>query len=78
MFLFPNLYLKVGLRSRRRSRPRPVLGDLVKLIRDPDDNPADFRLVSTLLLVASALYIVPQVYGMEAADQAYLGDLPRS
>jgi len=29
-----------------------------------------------MLLIASVLYIVPQVYGMEAADQAYLGDLP--
>jgi hypothetical protein len=29
-----------------------------------------------MLVVASVLYIVPQVYGMEAADQAYLGDLP--
>jgi hypothetical protein len=32
--------------------------------------------MSGLLVVASILYIVPQVYGMEAADQAYLGDLP--
>ncbi len=27
--------------------------------------------------MASVLYIVPQVYGKEAADQAYLGDLPK-
>ena len=27
-------------------------------------------------MIASVLYIVPQVYGLEAADQAYLGDLP--
>ena len=26
--------------------------------------------------MASVLYIVPQIYGLEAADQAYLGDLP--
>ena len=32
--------------------------------------------MSSLLVVASVLYIVPQVYGLEAADQAYLGDLP--
>jgi hypothetical protein len=48
----------------------------VKLVRDADDDPAAFRLVSVLLVIASVLYIVPQVYGMEAADQAYLGDLP--
>jgi hypothetical protein len=77
VFLFPNLYLKVGLPI---TAPIAALvlfwATIVKLIRDPDDDPADFRLVSTLLIIASVLYIVPQVYGMEAADQAYLGDLP--
>ena len=48
----------------------------IKIIRDPDEDFAAFRLVSILLVIASVLYIVPQVYGMEAADQAYLGDLP--
>jgi hypothetical protein len=77
VFLFPNLYLKVGLPI---TAPIAALvlfwATIVKLIRDPDDDAADFRLVSTLLIVASVLYIVPQVYGMEAADQAYLGQLP--
>ncbi len=77
VFLFPNLYLKVGVPI---TAPIAALvlfwATIVKLIRDPDDNPSDFRLVSTMLIVASVLYIVPQVYGMEAADQAYLGDLP--
>ena len=73
IFLFPNLYLKVGV---------PITAPLAtvvlswalfaKLLRDP----GGFRLVSSLLVVASVLYIVPQVYGLEAADQAYLGDLP--
>jgi hypothetical protein len=42
---------------------------VVKLIRDADDDPAAFRLVSVLLVIASVLYIVPQIYGLEAADQ---------
>ena len=78
IFFMPNLYLKgEGL---------PITGPLasvvlfwalsVKIVRDADDDPAAFRLVSILLVVASVLYIVPQVYGMEAADQEYLGDLP--
>jgi hypothetical protein len=77
VFLMPNLYLKVGLPITA-----PVAAVLlfwalvVKLIRDADDDPAAFRLVSLLLVAASVLYIVPQVYGMEAADQAYLGSLP--
>jgi hypothetical protein len=77
VFLMPNLYLKIGL---------PITSPLaavvlswalvVKLLRDSDDDPAAFRLVSGLLVLASVLYIVPQVYGLEAADQANLGDLP--
>lgn len=49
---------------------------IVKIVRDPDEDPAAFRLLSILLVIASVLYIIPQIYGMEAADQAYLGDLP--
>ena len=77
VFLFPNLYLKVGV---------PITAPLatvvlswalfVKLLRDCDDDPGGFRVVSGLLVIASVLYIVPQVYGLEAADQTYLGDLP--
>ncbi len=78
IFFMPNLYLKGdGL---------PITAPLasvflfwalaVKIIRDADDDPMAFRLVSSLLVVASVLYIVPQVYGMEAADQEALGDLP--
>ncbi len=77
IFLFPNLYLKVGLPI---TAPLATLvlfwATVVKLIRDTDDDPGAFRLVSVLMVVASVLYIVPQIYGMEAADQAYLGSLP--
>jgi hypothetical protein len=79
VFLFPNLYLSVGLPITAPLATVVLLwATVVKLLRDPDDNPADFRLLSTLLVIASVLYIVPQVYGMEAADQAYLGDLPNA
>jgi hypothetical protein len=53
VFLFPNLYLKVGA---------PITAPLaavvlfwaavVKLIRDPDESLSDFRLMSGLLVVA--------------------------
>jgi hypothetical protein len=79
VFVFPNLYLKVGLPITAPLATVVLMwATVVKLLRDPDDNPSDFRLVSLLLVVASILYIVPQVYGMEAADQAYLGDLPNA
>jgi len=70
IMLMPNLYIGLGL---------PLTGPLavvvllwaliVKLLRDADDDPAAFRLVSVLLVVASVLYIVPQIYGLESADQ---------
>jgi hypothetical protein len=41
----------------------------VKFLRDADDDPQAFRLVSILLVIASVLYIVPQIYGLESADQ---------
>ena len=79
LFLMPNLYLSTGLPI---TAPVATLvlfwATVVKLLRDTDDDPAAFRLFSILLVVASVLYIVPQVYGMEAADQAYLGDLPNA
>lgn len=75
IFLFPNVYLRgdgVGITA-----PIAVLvlfwATLVKLLRDPDDNAKDWQLQSILLVIASVLYIVPQIYGMEAADQN-LGD----
>lgn len=49
-----------------------LVGLAIKLTRDADDNPADFRLTSILVLIGSALYFVPQVFGVEAADQTYL------
>jgi hypothetical protein len=77
VFLMPNLYLKVGLPITAPLAAVVLFWALVvKLIRDADDDPAAFRLVSLLLVVASILYIVPQIYGLEAADQEYLGGLP--
>jgi hypothetical protein len=77
IFLMPNLYLKIGLPITAPLATLVLFWALiVKLVRDSDDDPAAFRLVSVLLVVASVLYIVPQIYGLEAADQAYLGGLP--
>jgi len=77
LFFMPNLYFVEGLPI---TAPLSVLvlfwALCVKIIRDPDDDPAAFRLLSILLVIASVLYIVPQIYGLEAADQEYLGDLP--
>jgi hypothetical protein len=77
VLLMPNLYLKVGLPITAPLAAVVLFWALVvKLVRDTDDDPAAFRILSLLLVVASILYIVPQVYGLEAADQEYLGNLP--
>ncbi len=75
VFVFPNVYLQGDGLGITAPIATLVLfwATLVKLLRDPDDSPSDFRLMSLLLVIASVLYIVPQVYGMEAADQG-LGD----
>jgi hypothetical protein len=77
LFFMPNLYFVQGLPI---TAPLSVLilfwALCLKIIRDPDEDPAAFRLFSILLVIASVVYIVPQIYGLEAADQEYLGDLP--
>lgn len=77
LFFMPNLYFIEGLPI---TAPLSVLvlfwALIVKIVRDPDEDPAAFRLMSVLLVIASFLYIIPQIYGLEAADQEYLGDLP--
>jgi hypothetical protein len=71
IFLMPNLYIGLGLPL---TAPLAVVvlfwALVVKLIRDADDDPGAYRIVSLLYVIASILYIVPQVYGLESADQA--------
>ena len=84
IFLMPNLYIGLGLPITAPLATVVLLWALtVKLTRDADDDPAAFRLVSVLLVIASVLYIIPQVYGLEAHDQvdalnavAGLGGIP--
>jgi len=70
IFLMPNLYIGLGLPLTAPLATVVLFWALVvKIIRDADDDPGTYRLVSSLLVVASVLYIVPQVFGLEAADQ---------
>ncbi len=71
IFLFPDVYLRgdgLGI-TAPLATVFLMWAALVKLLGDPDDKASHFQLQSILLLVASVLYIVPQIYGMEAADQ---------
>lgn len=48
---------------------------LVKLVRDPDENPADYRLTVVLLTIGSMLYMVPMVFSVEAGSQSHLSGI---
>jgi hypothetical protein len=84
IFLMPNLYIGLGLPITAPLATVVLAWALaVKLTRDSDDDVNAFRAVSILLVIASILYIVPQIYGLEAADQvesldavAGLGGIP--
>jgi hypothetical protein len=78
VFLMPNFYLTGdGLPITAPLAVVVLFWTLaVKLVRDADEDPGAFRLESVLLIIASILYIVPQVYGMEAQDQTNLGNIP--
>ena len=70
IFLMPNLYIGLGLPITSPLAAVVLFWALVvKLTRDADDDPQAFRIVSVLLVIASALYIVPQIYGLEAAGE---------
>lgn len=70
VFLMPNLYIGLGLPITAPLATVGLFGALfVKLTRDADDDPVAWRWVSIILVVSSALYIIPQIYGLEAADQ---------
>jgi hypothetical protein len=73
VFLFPNIYMSADL-AVPITAPLAALvlfwALLFKLTGDADDDARTFRIVSVLLVVASMLYIIPQIYGVEAGDQA--------
>jgi hypothetical protein len=75
IFLMPNLYIGLGLPITAPLATVVLFWALVvKLLGDADDNPRTFRWVSVLLVIASVLYIVPQIYGLESADQTDIWD----
>jgi hypothetical protein len=72
IFLFPNLYLNSDLGLPITAPLASLIlfwALLAKVTGDADDNATTFRLVSILLVIASALYIIPQIYGVEAGNQ---------
>jgi hypothetical protein len=86
IFLFPNVYMSADLGVPITAPVAALVlfwALLAKLTGDSDDDARTFRIVSVLLVIASMLYIIPQIYGVEAADQvdswnaiAGLGGIP--
>ncbi len=86
IFLFPNVYMSADLQVPITAPLAALVlfwALLAKLTGDSDDDARTFRIVSVLLVVASMLYIIPQIYGVEAGDQvdslnaiANLGGIP--
>lgn len=76
VFLMPNLALTMELPITAPLASLFLFWALyVKLLRDSDDDFRAFRAVTLLLVAAATLYFVPQVLGIEAADQDYLAGL---
>ncbi len=48
---------------------------MLKMVRDPDENPADYRLTAALLTIGSALYLIPLTLGVEVESQSHLETL---
>lgn len=73
VFFYPNLVKASALPLTGSLATALLLVALaVKLTRDSDDNANDFRITTVLVLISSALYLIPQVFGVESADQAAL------
>jgi hypothetical protein len=66
MFLYPDVLLSNSLPIGGSLATVALFGALlVKLVADADNDPRAFKLVSTLLGVGSALYLVPTLLGVQ-------------
>jgi hypothetical protein len=66
MYLYPDVLVANSLPIGGSLAAAAVFGALlVKLVADGDDDPRAFKLVSTLLAIGSALYIVPTLLGVQ-------------
>ena len=75
--ILPGLYISMPLPLFAPLSTLLLFWALVfKLFGEADDDPRTFRAVSLLLVAAASLYFVPLFFGVEAIDQAYLGEIP--
>lgn len=73
IFLFPNLLMTIPLPVTAPLASLLLFASLyVKLLYDADDNYQAYRAATLLMAVGAALYLVPQIIGIESTSQAAL------
>jgi hypothetical protein len=69
MFLFPDVIVADSLPIGGSLATAALFGALlVKLVADADNDPRAFKIVSTLIAVGSALYLVPTLLGVQLSS----------
>jgi hypothetical protein len=69
MFLYPDVLVADALPIGGSLATVALFGALlVKLVADADNDPRAFKLVSTLIAVGSALYLVPTILGVQLSS----------
>jgi hypothetical protein len=69
MFLYPDVLVSNSLPIGGSLATAALFGALlVKLVADADNDPRAFKMVSTLLGVGSALYLVPTLLGVQLSE----------
>jgi len=72
MFLYPDVILADALPIGGSLATAALFGALlVKLVADADNDPRAFKLVSTLIGVGSALYLVPTLLGVQLSSVSW-------
>jgi hypothetical protein len=73
IFLFPNLLITVPLPLTAPLAALLLFASLyVKLLYDTDESFQAYRVATLLLAVGAALYLVPQIFAIEATSQGWL------
>lgn len=76
IFLFPNLMLTIPLPLTAPLAGLLLFASLyVKLLYDTDDDFETYRVATALLAVGGGLYLVPQIFAIEATSQSWLSSV---
>jgi hypothetical protein len=73
IFLFPNLMTRIALPLTAPLAALALFASLyIKLLYDSDDDFNAYRWATALLAVGGGLYMIPQIFGIEATSQGWL------